>query len=268
MVKENGFQKSREKELPTPEIHANNEVEISERRYKKIGETFAMIIKENSNLSVPEKTIQEWKVLSFSTRIIDNKLDSIVDPAERLKFTQEIINFLKGKEVDFSNEENINKAMLGVKNLIVNSKENQGESFINSLSNILKITEKIKTEKNPRTMVKLTRLEGQIAARLYLSFLPQEFRLSEKYRQLVHAFTRLGRAANSLDSFIDLPGDYHNKEVQVPPTILNRTLFLGAVLSDGLSIIKDIGLSKDLAKRFLLAIKHVVRDSPKNSKVL
>lgn len=158
--------------------------------------------------------------------------------------------------------------MLGIKNITTNLEENQKRSFINSLSGILKITEKIKTEKNPKKMVKLTRLEGQIAARLYLSFLPKEFKSSKKYRQLVHAFTRLGRAANSLDSFIDLPDDYNNKEIQVPPTILNRTLFLGAVLSDGLSAMKDIGLSKNLMRRFSQAIKHVVLDSPKNSKTL
>ncbi|KKR43301.1 MAG: hypothetical protein UU10_C0006G0006 [Parcubacteria group bacterium GW2011_GWF1_40_6] len=265
MVIENNFSKA--KETPISETQGINEAELlSEKRYKKIGETFAMIITQISSLSVPEKTIEEWKILSSSTRIIDNKLDGINNPIERLKFSQKIISFLRGNADDFSEEKDLERSIMGIKNIIAGLEENQRDSFIDSLSNILKITEKIKTEENPKKIAELTRVEGQIAARFYLFFLPREFKLSENYKKLLHAFTRLGRAANSFDSFVDLPEDYKNKEVQIPPTILNRTLFLGSVLSDGLSMMKDIGLSKDLIKRFLLAIKHVTLDAPKKLK--
>lgn len=265
MTMENDFLKPK-KDSSVSEVGVKNNIEILKKRYVAIGETFAMIVREILNLSVPEKTLEEWRVLSFSTRIIDNTLDNITDPTERLGFSKKIISFLRGNMADFSTDEDLEKAILDVKNLYASLEENKGEFFIDSLSRILKITEKIKIEENPRKIVTLTRIEGQIAARFYLSFLPQEFKLSDKYRQLVHALTRLGRAANSFDSFIDLPDDFENKQVQIKPTILNRTLFLGAALSDGLSLLKDTGSSKDLIIRFLKATKHVAQSAPKKLK--
>lgn len=270
MIREYNFPKLKETKHPTSEIHEEDKIDISEKRYKKMGKVLAVIIAKISSLSVPEKTISEWEAFSSSTRIIDNKLDSLADPTERLRFTQKIIRFLKEDMADFSTDENadenIERAMLIVKNLTASLEENKRKAFINYLSSILKITEKIKTEKNPRRIVGLIRIEGQIAARLYLCFLPEEFKMSGKFRQLTHAITRLGRVANSLDSFFDLPDDYKKKEIQVPPTFLNRTLFLGAALSDGLSAIKNVGISKDLVKICLRATKQVALDAPKNLK--
>lgn len=60
MVKENNFPKLKEEKPPILEAHVKNEINISEKRYKKIGEIFAMIIQEIADLSVPEKTIAEW----------------------------------------------------------------------------------------------------------------------------------------------------------------------------------------------------------------
>ncbi|MFA5792046.1 MAG: hypothetical protein WC884_03345 [Candidatus Paceibacterota bacterium] len=243
-----------------------NDLKTSKERYEKVGETLSIIVKKILSLSVPQKTIEEWKILSPAIFTVDKKLDNITDPVKRLEFAKKIIDFLNGGVVDFSNDKELEKSMLSVKNLSANLGKNQREFFINSLSVFFKLTEKIKIEKDPLKLVELTRIEGQLAGRLYLLFLPQEFKLSNKYNQLVHAITRLGRAGNSFDSFIDLPDDYNNKQAQVSPTVLNRVLFLGAVLSDGLSTIKNMGLSKDLIKIFLGATKNIIQDAPRKLK--
>jgi hypothetical protein len=82
----------------------------------------------------------------------------------------------------------------------------------------------------------------------------------------LHALTRLSRAGNSFDDFTDLPDDYKNGEIKVHPTVLNRLLFLGAALSDGLSMLKDVGFSKKIIKRCLQARRSVVEDAPSKQK--
>lgn len=82
----------------------------------------------------------------------------------------------------------------------------------------------------------------------------------------MHALTRLGRAGNSFDSFVDLPSDYDNKQTKVKPNSLNRVLLLGAVLSDGWEVLKDVGLSKNLIKEFISSAKFAAENSSEKPK--
>lgn len=235
-------------------------LEISTQNYKKATETLSVIIGQISSLPIPEKTIQDWKVLLSSIRIVDDKLDHIVGVEERLKFTHKIIAFLKKEGADFSNDRELEKAMLNVESLSINLNESQKEFFYNLLFSILEITEKAKVEENSKNFINLRRLEGQITAKLFLPFLPEEFKQSKEYPKLIHALTRLARAGNSFDSLIDLPTDHKNKQVQISPSILNRILFIGAILSDSLSILKDTKLSQNIIKELLLSVKNVAKN--------
>jgi hypothetical protein len=239
---------------------AKNDISPSERNYVKIAETLAAIVKEISDLSVPEETVQHWKTLSSAMFVVDDRLDSIAEVEARKQFTRSITDSLKGNVPEFSEDKDLGRAVLRLENLASSLQGSQKEFFSNLLSRILKVTEKMKVEENPRKLVDLRRIEGQIAVQIFLPFLPEEFRVSKKYQQLVHALTRLGRASNAFDSFIDLPADYRTGQVKVQPTIPNRLLFLGAVLSDGLSVVKTTGISVDLVKRALRAAKAVVVD--------
>ena len=262
MPKENIFQKAKGHQ----EIKGRDAIDTSEKRYEKIGNAFALITKEISDLSVPEKTLEDWGLVSSFSHTIDDKLDKIIDPAERLELSKKIISSLKGDMGDFSSDKKLEQSMLSLKNLSANLPEVQRQSLIDSLASILKITEKLKNEENPHNLVRLTRIEGQIAARLYMPFFTEEFRMSEKYPKILHALTRLSRAGNSFDDFTDLPDDYKNGEIKVHPTVLNRLLFLGAALSDGLSMLKDVGFSKKIIKRCLQARRSVVEDAPSKQK--
>jgi hypothetical protein len=254
MVTENSFIPNRDN-LDSKSNNRETGLEKSIKNYEKGAEKLATIVQEISHLSVPEKTINDWKIIFVSMRVVDHKLDHIVDPKLRSEFTQKITSFLKGKEISFLDDEELERTMLEIRKLSMTLPEDPRQFFISSILRILKITEEIKVEKDPENLVNLTRLEGQINARFFLPFLPEKFRQSENYPKIVHAITRLSRAANSFDTFIDLPSDYKNKQVQVQPTVFNRFLFLSALLSDGLEAIKDVKISTDLIKSIVTSIK-------------
>lgn len=233
--------------------------EISMQNYKNAAEKLGPIIEEISLLKVPEETKTDWRILLASMRTVDYKLDQITDPVVRAEFTGKIVNSLEGGQVDFSYDKDLEKAMMDVRNLYLKLSEDHKRFFISSLLRILKVTEKIKIENDSKNFIRLTRIEGQISTRIFLLLLPEEFILSGNYRKLVHSITRLGRAANSFDSFVDLSADYNNKQTQIKPNVLNRLLFIGAILSDSVSMLKDIGFSKVLIKQLLLSAKHVIQ---------
>src|ERR1035437_6261324 len=100
MPKENIFQKAKGHQ----EIKGRDAIDTSEKRYEKIGNAFALITKEISDLSVPEKTLEDWGLVSSFSHTIDDKLDKIIDPAERLELSKKIISSLKGDMGDFSSD--------------------------------------------------------------------------------------------------------------------------------------------------------------------
>ncbi|OGI71377.1 hypothetical protein A3B84_00775 [Candidatus Nomurabacteria bacterium RIFCSPHIGHO2_02_FULL_35_13] len=258
MGRENFFVKT-EESLNSESHIKKTGLEISTQNYERAAKTLGIIVEQISELSIPEKIIQDWKILFASIRIVDHKIDHIVEIEKRQRFIQEISSFLKRNVVDFSNDKDLERAMSNIEILSANLKDGQKEIFYDLLLDILKITEKIKVEEDPEKLVDLTRLEGQITSRIFILFLPEEFKLSNKYNKLIHALTRLGRVGNSFDSFVDLPLDYANKQIRVRPNVLNRMLFFGAVLSDGLSIIKDTGLFRDLIKDFFMEVKATIK---------
>ncbi len=229
--------------------------DLKQKNYQKISRELALIVEQISGLSIPEKTIEKWKILTSSVYLVDNKVDNISDQKDRISLTQKIILFLNGETIDFSNDKDLEKAMLDIRDLSTSLDEEQKQTFIGCLVRVLNITEEIKQEKNPNNFVTLTRLEGQVFSRIFLPFLSEDFRQQGGYPKLVHALTRIGRASNSLDTLIDLPGDYKDKRTEIKPSVANRILFVGSILSDSYSVLKDIGLSKDLIKKMALVVK-------------
>lgn len=188
-----------------------------------------------------------------------------MEPEERAKFTQKLIVFLKGDTVDFSDDEGLKGAMLNIEAATSDLKKEQKEFLYRELSIILKVTEKIKIEQNSVKFVELTKLEGQVTAKIFLAFLPEEFKKGKNYHKLVHALTRLGRVANSLDNCVDLSNDYKNGQAQIKPNVFNRIFLFGGVLTDSVLLLKDIGLSKSLIKQFFKGTKVTIQNSSEKS---
>ena len=192
--------------------------------------------------------------------MVDYKLDHITEPEKRAEFTQKLVVFLKDGTVDFSNDKNLEDAILNIEATTSDLEKEQKEFLYRELSIILKVTEKIKIEQNPIKFIELTKLEGQASAKIFLAFLPKEFKNGENYHKLVHTLTRLGRVANSLDNCVDLPDDYKNGQVQMKPNLFNRILLFGGTLTDSVLLLKDTGLSKDLIKQFFKGTKATIQN--------
>lgn len=242
-------------------------MKISRQNYERAAGTVGAMIEEIAKLPVPEQTVQNWKVLMSAMRTVDDRIDSTADKAERDSLTEKIYCFLEGAPADFSNDPELENSMQQVRGLLLDLPEEQKKSFLRSLSIILNVTERLKSEEKPKEAVELTMLEGQVTARLFFPFLPEEFRQSENYQKLVQAVTRLGRAANSFDTFTDLPSDYKNQETKIKPSIMNRVLFLGAAISMGKPVLQRTGFSKKILKEFLKRTQETYGNYPNQTEL-
>ena len=229
-------------------------MERSKRNFEKAAESLAVLVREVHGLSVPEETVRKWKTLLSAMRIVDDRIDHTADANERNVLVGKIKSSLNGEIVDFPNDAELAHAMLNVGILSADMGEERKEFFHTLLSLILKVTEEIKNEHDTKTAVHLTMLEGQVTGKLFLPFLPEEFKRSDRYQKLVHVLSRFGRTANAFDTFVDLPSDYEHKGSPIEPTVFNRVLFLGAALSSAASTINATGLSKDLLKEFIWSV--------------
>ncbi len=235
----------------------------------KYAETLAQVVEEITKLDIPDETVKDWEKLIVLLRIFDNKIDNISDDANKSLLIHNIIDFLNGEEdVNvFLNDRETREVAIGIKKLCKGLEEKQERLFRNLLSHILRVTEKIKTANDPKVLVKLTGIEGRTAAKLFLPFLPEGFRLSSNYRKLVRMLTKFGRAANSFDSFVDMKKDHKNNQILIKPHLLNRVRFLGLVLTNSVSLMKDLGLSADLWRKFLFGLKDTALSYPEKKQV-
>ena len=233
------------------------------RKHEKATETFKYIAEQILELSIPEQTINNWKSVTASIKVIDKQLDHIVDKETRQAYSARLAEFLTDDSVGFPDDPATQDAMARVRDVSSELSENQRTFFFDSLKIILKITEKLKNEESVKKFADLTRLEGQLTAKLYTSFLPEEYQHGEKYAKLILVFTRLGRVANNLDSFIDLPEDHKQKQTKIEPTILNRAVLLGTAVSDAAAVLKNVKLSGRLIKQILLRVAYDYQNQEK-----
>ena len=246
--------------LPNKESGAQKELEKSPKNYEKIAETFSVIVENVADMPIPEKTLEDWKSLCASMQIVDHRIDSTQDGAERNRLIQDIKTDLAGEGRDFSHDESFAEAMDGVRALRDSLENDQKAAFVRSLSMLLDVLQKMKNEKDPHEVLKLTLLEGQMSARPFLPLLPKEFRDSPDYQQLTRALTRLGRVANTFDTFVDLPTDHKNEQVQIRPTPINRLMFLGAAISQTPGFLKRSGMSPELVEKLFTVTKKTVQN--------
>jgi len=240
-------------------------LEQSKVRYERAADTIAELAEEITSIPIPEEVLSKWKTLLSAIRIIDDRIDHTADDATRLALTEGIRTYLKSGEVDFTNDTELATAVSNVYALTRSMNEDQQAFFNTLISSILRTTENIRTEETAAQMARLTMLEGQLTAELFLPFLPSEFVQSEQYPKLVKAFTRLGRAANAFDTFVDLKADYAGQQTRVLPTLRNRLAFLEATVLSGSSLLSDQKLSRVLLTLATRGVYGTIADSPKDT---
>ena len=238
-------------------------MEISRQRYVDGSRGLQRFAEQITGLEVPTETIEKWRTLLSSMRIIDDRLDRIENVEERKRVYSHIKSFLQDGAADFSADPPLAAAMSDVRGLLETISDDKRAFFIRTVEMILKTTEDIKLEEKAGSFAKLTRLEGQLTSKLFLPFLPDEYTASDKHPQLVNFFARLGRVGNSIDSLFDLPADYQSGQTRVRPTLLNRAVLLGAVLTDAPSLVKNANISKELLSKFVRSVRDTMRDRPK-----
>ena len=155
--------------------------------------------------------------------------------------------------------------MNSVRSLSESLSERKRAVFIGALRGVLRVTEKIKTEKDSKKFSFLTRLEGQLMSRALISLISDEYLETPQYTELIKVIIRLGRAGNSLDSFCDLPVDYSKDEVKIKPTFRNRLRLLKGSFGDACYLLKNIKLSRRLAGQLKWVIVTVAENNSEKS---
>lgn len=242
------------KALPLPAVESGRDVERSRRNFEKAAHAVAVLVESVHGLPVPEKTVNQWRRLMGAVRIVDDRIDHLADTQQRLALVGKLRACLKNEAVEFPEDPHLAEAMREVAQLSDEIGDEKAH-FLNTLfSLILTTTEEIRSEEDPHNLVRLTMLEGQLTAKLYLPFLPEEFKNGADYQELVRTLSIFGRTANAIDTLIDLPDDYRNEAISIEPTLKNRSLFLGAALANGTSTILRTGLPLELTKQFIWGV--------------
>ena len=235
----------------------------SEDKYGHGADTLGLITEQVVGLDLPKEVVSKWKSLLKSTGVVDHNLDKISDSKVREEFTSRLVAFLGGQNVDFSYNNKLDLAMKNIMNLADGLSNDRKIFLFDALKRVLIVTEKLKTEKGISKFTNLTRLEGQVLIKIFFQFLPPEFAdpKNPKCRKLMKVFSRLGRIANSMDTFFDLPQDYMNGETRLKPTVLNRLVLVGAIVADGISFLKEAKLSTKIIKHLFLRTKETIQNN-------
>lgn len=236
-------------------------LDISQRHYENAAGTLQEICEQITGLPLPFETLRAWKVVLGATRIIDDRLDASTKKEERGQFTLRLMRFLNGHSADLFYDERLDKSLRGVKKVIDGLPETKKKSFLCSIARVFRVTEEIKTETKPLMFAGLTRLEGQVFAKVFAMFLPEVYQHSPKYSTLMKVLTRLGRAANCFDTFVDLQEDYRKSRSRIQPTVPNRVRLLGAVTFDGIFVLRKTKLPKSIVGHFANRARETILKS-------
>lgn len=251
-------------ELPKNFAAPETDVDNLKKKYNRLTLTFQEIAKSIVGMSLPEETLEKWKVLLSSVRLIDDEIDQIEDKEKRDDLIEKIKAKLDGYYTEFDEYEEVEKGMRLLEDISMTISEEKRSFLHKTLKRILNTTKEIKDESNSHKVVKLTLLEGQMTARIFTPFLPEEFTKSDNYQNFLKIIILLGRTGNSFDTLVDLERDFANNQVVIEPSLLNKIRFLGAFLVNAKSLLANLPLSEDMIKRMLLAAKSSIRGSHKS----
>lgn len=224
------------------------------------------IAESKLGVTIPESTMVSWISLSRAIRVADDFIDSEQSDEVREGVYARAVGYLSGEseELGISNERLVVE-MGDLRSHLGSISDEQRAVFIRNLRILLRISEKIKRTEKPADLAKLTMLEGQVTARLFISFLPKGFPEIAGYDAYVSYFTRLLRGINAFDSLVDFSADYNEGKIKVRPTLGNRAAFAANTL--GNSVFIATHTSPSLVRSFGSGAKIVVGDRTGNGPI-
>ena len=185
-------------------------------------------------------------------RAADDAIDTTKDENQRLELINNSLSFLAGNNYRLDNYD-LKSHLFCLRSILDTFDKCQKDNYLTALKRVCLITEKIKSESDPKALLTLTRLEGQVTSRLFTSLLPTEYTKSSRYHSFMKAMTRMGRSGNTFDTFLDIGQDFKNGEIAISGTLANRLLLLFGVIPDSTQAIKNLKVrtSAMIAKKFL-----------------
>lgn len=214
---------------------------------------------------VPISTMETWVSLGRTIRIADDIIDNQPDALARQSIYEGALGFLNGKFEQLPIQNIIlSQEMSSLKSHLNTVTGSQRIAFLRNLKSLLKITERVKNTDDPTTLAKLVMLEGQLTARLFISFLPKDFYALDEYREYLYYFTRLSRGINTFDSIVDFKSDYEQGKTKVKPTVRNITIFTATAIPNALHVIAKTrpGLLKSFGRGAMTITKDRNGESP------
>lgn len=203
----------------TSETH----LQLSAGRYESVADSFRLAA-GSFGIEIPDTTYDHWKQTLSTIRRLDILLDEDDGRSFGERETEYLssIDYLEGKTADFSSDnEDLDTSVQALRDSSENLDDDQRALFGTTARGILRVTKRIKTAESAAELGQLTRLEGQLTARLFSGVLPRDIPLKAN-RDFNHWLSRVGRFANVYDTAIDLRKDYDANEVRVTPSIANR----------------------------------------------
>jgi hypothetical protein len=207
-------------------------------RGQSTAEVVKHVAEKKLKTNIPEKTFAAWVCLSRTIRLADDLIDGETNEVSRKEIYSHAVEYLLGENKELSIGSSIfMQEMSSLKTYLGLIPVGRKEAFARSLGHLLEVTESIKQTDNAKELAKMTMLEGQIAARMFTYFLPEDLFELDNYKNYFKYFKTLFRGANVFDSIIDLSADYDQGKVKVEPTLKNRAVMLANSFKTGVSAV-------------------------------
>lgn len=216
--------------------------------YKKAALFLNIASRNIYNENLPSHVINSWINLLSAMRIADTIIDSETNSKKRRGVMERAIQYLQSDNLSLldinPNLAKHEQVFIKLRDDVYNLNQPKKTTFANNLLRLLEIGEEIKSTHDIHHFSYLTRLEGQVASRLVLVFVPEEFSAKPKHADFIKFLTRITRIGNIGDKFFDMASDFVEKEIECSPSIKNRLSLLSMALVDTPTVIKSLHIDQ------------------------
>lgn len=205
--------------------------------YDRIAPFFKDVTRSRLGVEPSHEVISAWSNLSRAVRMADGMLDNTQDKTIRDQISKDGYSYLAGSNLELSFGEEAYKAEMGeLKDFLGSVTPAKKDNFLRSLSNLLKVSESLRFVEDPAELAKLTKLEGQITARLFTSLLLEN---SSEAPEYVRFLTRIGRVGNLFDTMVDFNDDYKRGQTRIKPSLGGYAVMAVYALEDAKYVIRN-----------------------------
>lgn len=221
---------------------ANLNLQNSAERYVKATELFRTAAELQFGLDISDQTLDCWRKTMQAARYMDILLDEEDGLTTDQKNDRFMVatEYIAGESPEYTPINPKTDAAIGALALCLQDIDPQNRRiFASTLRSIFKVTNCIKLTYSLNTYTQLTRLEGQLTARLLNLCLSENDGGTEEARQkFAKWLTRVGRFANVFDSTVDLAKDHSDGQTLIEPALRSQAKMMALSFKDLAYIVK------------------------------